>query len=182
MRFPLRKACGLLIAALSALTVAAANAQFRASIQGAVTDTTGAAIPNAHVVLKDNATNATQTAISNAAGVYNFGQLAPDTYTLSATASGFTQKVLNNVTIIPEQANSINIQLEVGGASTTVTVSANTVSAVDTETPNIGGTVTSNDIQHMPSFGRDVFNLQQLIPGAINDGSQAANGGAYSAP
>lgn len=182
MRISLRTACGLLIAGMVSLAGATAHAQFRASIQGTVTDPTGAVIPNAQVTLKDNATNATQTATSNASGVYNFGQLAPDTYTVTATASGFTKKVLNNVTIIPEQANSVNIQLALGDTSTTVNVSADTVSAIDTETPNIGGTITSNDIQHMPSFNRDVFTLSQLAPGTVSDSSQQASGGVYTLP
>lgn len=182
MRISLRTACGLLIAGMVSLAGATAHAQFRASIQGTVTDPTGAVIPNAQVTLKDNATNARQTATSNASGVYNFGQLAPDTYTVTATASGFTKKVLNNVTIIPEQANSVNIQLALGDTSTTVNVSADTVSAIDTETPNIGGTITSNDIQHMPSFNRDVFTLSQLAPGTVSDSSQQASGGVYTLP
>jgi len=182
MRISLRTACGLLLAALLCFAGVSAHAQFRASIQGTVTDTTGAAIPGATLTLKDNATNATQTATSNGDGIYNFGQLPPDQFTLTASAPGFKQKILNNLTIIPEQANSVNIQMEIGATDTTVTVSANTVSAIDTETPNIGGTITSNDIQHMPSFGRDVTNLMQLIPGTIDDGSQNATGGAYSAP
>ncbi len=52
-------------------------------------------------------------------------------------------------------------------------MNAETVAAVDTETPNIGVTISANDIQHMPSFNRDVFTLTQLAPGAISDGSQA---------
>src|SRR6185437_6190425 len=153
-----------------------------ASIQGTVTDSTGAAIPNATVILKDNATNATQTAISSGEGIYNFAQLPPDSFTITASASGFTQKVLQNVAIIPEQANSINIQLELGAVSTSVTVSADTISAIDTATSNIGATISSNDIQHLPSFNRDVFTLTQLVPGTVSDGAQNASGGVYSAP
>lgn len=182
MQISLRSARGLLLAGMVSFTGVVAHAQFRASIQGSVTDTTGAAIPNATVTLKDNATNATQTATSNGDGVYNFAQLPPDRFTLTASASGFSQKILQNVAIIPEQPNSINIQLEVGGASTSVTVSADTVSAIDTETPNIGATITANDIQHMPSFNRDVFNLMQLVPGAVANGSQGASGGAFTLP
>lgn len=182
MRISVRTACGLLIAGVVSLAGMTADAQFRASIQGTVTDPTGAAIPNAQVTLTDTATNATRTSTSNAEGVYNFAQLPPDHFNITATAPGFTKKVLSNLTIIPEQANSINIQLNLGNANTTVNVSAETVSAIDTETPNIGGTISANDIQHMPSFGRDVTNLMQLIPGTIDDGSQAASGGAYSVP
>lgn len=173
---------GLLIAGVLAALGSAAHAQFRASIQGTVTDSTGAAIPNAQVSLKDNETNATQTATTSAAGVYNFGALPPDHFNLTASAPGFKQKVLNNLTIIPEQANSVNVQLDLGDTSTTVDVSADAASAIDTETSNIGGTVTSNDIQHMPSFNRDVFTLTQLAPGAVSDNGQNAGGGVRSNP
>src|SRR5581483_10516168 len=182
MRISVRTACGLLLAGMVSLAGVTARAQFRASIQGTVTDTTGAAIPNAQVILKDNATNATQTATTNGEGIYNFGQLPPDKFTITASASGFTQKVLQKVTIIPEQANSINIQLELGAVSTSVTVSADTVSAIDTETSNIGATISSNDIQHTPSFNRDVFTLSQLAPGTVSDGAQSAQGGVHSNP
>src|SRR5262249_26272340 len=106
----------------------------------------------------------------------------PDRYTISATAQGFMTKVLQNVTIIPEQANSIDIQLAIGAADTTVNVSADTITAIDTSTSNIGATISSNDIQHLPSFNRDVFTLTQLVPGAISDGAQQAAGGVYAAP
>ena len=182
MRITVQTACGLLLAGVVSLASVSAHAQFRASIQGTVTDPTGAVIPGAKVTLKDNATNATQTATSSADGIFNFGQLAPDTYTLSASATGFKTNVLQNVSIIPEQANSINIQLQLGDTSTTVTVSANTVSAIDTETPNIGTTVTANDVQHMPSFNRDVFTLSQLAPGAIAPMAQNGGGGVASNP
>ena len=177
-----RNTCGLLLAGMLTLVGSAAHAQFRASIQGTVTDSTGAAIPNAQVSLKDNATNATQATTTNASGVYNFGALGPDHYTLTTNAPGFKQKVLNDLTIIPEQANAVNVQLDLGDTSTSVTVSADTISAIDTETSNIGGTVNSNDIQHLPSFNRDVFTLTQLAPGAVSDGSQNAGGGVHSNP
>src|ERR1700761_5770867 len=128
MRMPLRTTRGLLLAAMISFAGVSAHAQFRASISGTVTDPTGALIPNAQVTLTDNATNATQTATSNSDGVYNFAQLAPDKFTLTATAPGFTKKVLQNVTIIPEQANSIDLQLALGDTATTVTVSADTIS------------------------------------------------------
>jgi len=164
------------------LLLPAAQAQFRASIQGTVTDPDGAVIPNATLTLKNNETGSLLTATSNAAGVYNFGALPPARFTLTASAAGFKQKVLDNLSIIPEQANSVNVQLELGDTSTVVNVSADTASAIDTQTSNIGGTVTSNEIQHLPSFNRDVFTLTQLAPGAVSDNGQNAGGGVRSNP
>lgn len=173
---------------ISLLTFAAvllgtsAFAQFRTSIQGTVTDPTGAVIPNATLTLKNMANNETVTRKSSGDGVFNFNALPADHFTLTIESPGFHKKVLTDLQLIPEQANSVNVQLELGEATTTVTVSADTAPAMDTETSNIGGTISSNDIQHTPSFNRDVFTLTQLAPGVVSDGAQSAGGGVYTAP
>ena len=172
----------MIVLGVATLVAATAHAQFRTSIQGSVLDPEGLAIPNAQLTLKDNDTNSVRTTTSSDAGVYNFGALPSDHFTLTATAKGFKQKVLDNLSITPEQANSINVQLELGASDVTINVSADTLPVIDTETANIGGTVTSNDIEHMPSVNRDVFTLTQLAPGAVSDGSQAAAGGVYAIP
>ena len=89
---------------------------------------------------------------------------------------------MNGVTIIPEQANTINVKLEVGTTSEAVTVNAAEVPALDTTTASISGTITSNQIEHMPSFGRDVFQLIRLAPGVFGDGAQGNGGGAANLP
>ena len=161
---------------------AAAHAQFRSSIQGTVSDPSGAVIPGATLTLTDQATNKVLTVTSNADGVYNFNALPADHFRLSATAPGFKAKVIQDLQIIPEQPNAVNVQMDLGETTTTVTVSGDTVAAVDTETANIGATISSNDIQHLPSINRDVFTLTQLVPGAVSDGSQGAGGGVYNRP
>ena len=160
----------------------AAHAQYRTSVQGVVSDPSGAAIPGATLTLKDTATNKTLVQTSNAAGVFNFNALPADTFVLTVEQKGFTQKVLSDLQFVPEEANALNVQLEVGGTTTTVTVDASTQPALNTENSNLGVTISSNDIAHMPSSGRDVFTLSQLAPGSINDGSQASGGGVYSVP
>ncbi len=161
---------------------AAAQAQFRASIQGTVTDPQGAVVPGANVTLTDVDTGRSLTAVSNASGTYNFNALAPDHYNLTATATGFKQQLISNLTLLPEQANAVNVQLALGDISTSVTVTGDQVAALDTETASIAGTVNSNEIQHLPSAGRDVFSLTQLAPGVFGDGSQAAAGGTNNLP
>ncbi len=161
---------------------AAANAQFRTSLQGSVTDPEGAAIPGATLTLKDNATGTTIVHTSDSAGVFNFNALPADNFTLTIVSPGFQQRVLSNLRFIPEQPNSLDVHLDLGQVSETVNVDASEVPALDTSTANIGATISSNDIQHLPSFNRDVFTLSQLAPGAISDGSQAAAGGVYNLP
>ncbi len=170
----LRRAA-LALAAVSLGTLAA-HAQFRASIQGTVTDNTGAVIPGATVTLTDTDNGHILTATSNESGTYNFGALAADHYNIVAAAPGFKQQTVNNLTLNPDQANAFNLKLEVGDTSTTVNVSAESVAALDTETASISGNVDSNEIQHLPSAGRDVFQLVQLAPGVFGDGSQTSSG------
>ena len=170
--------CAGLLACITPL----AHAQFRASIQGTVTDPQGEVIPGATLTLTDTETNRVLTAISNGSGVYNFNALPPDHFTLTAEAKGFKKQVIQDVRLIPEQANAVNVQMELGAATVSVTVSGNAIPALDTETASINGTVTSDQIQHMPSAGRDVFQLIQLAPGVFGDGSQGAGGGTNNLP
>ncbi len=133
--------------------------------------------------LTDLETSKTLTAVSNARGTYNFSALAPDHYKLSTAATGFTPQLIEDLQLNPEQANAVNVQMTVaGGPTTTVTVSGTSVAELDTETAAIGGSVDSNQIKHLPSAGRDIFQLVQLAPGVFGDGSQSAGGGSNNLP
>lgn len=163
------------------MSVGVVHAQFRASIRGTITDPQGAVVPGATVTLVNKQTNRTVTATSDANGIYQFNALEPVPYRLTVEAPGFQKKVLQEVRIIPEQLNSLNLQLEVGQVQQEVTVSG-TTQALDTETATVSGTISSNQIQHMPSFNRDVFQLAQLAPGVFGDASQGSGGGTYNLP
>jgi len=172
----------LLSLVVSFAWVLPARAQFRASIQGTVTDPTGAIIPGATVTLTDNSTNHTMTTTSSGNGVYTFNALPPDQFTMTVTAPGFKKKTLRNIQIRPEQANAVNVALNLGQTTQTVTVSGARAATLDTETATLSGNISSNQIQHLPSFNRDVFQLAQLAPGAFGDASQASGGGSYNLP
>jgi hypothetical protein len=164
------------------VSVAPAFAQFRTSIQGVVTDPQDAVIPGATLTLKDLSNNQTQVRTSNDAGVFNFNALPPDHFSLTVEMKGFQQKVLDNLVLIPEQPNSLNVKLELGVESTSVTVDASLAPALDTETANTGATISDNEIQHMPVYQRDVTSLIQLAPGVLATGAQSAGGGGFQAP
>jgi Carboxypeptidase regulatory-like domain/TonB dependent receptor-like, beta-barrel len=172
----------LLICSIVAFT-AVVQAQYRTSIQGVVTDPTGAVIPGATLTLTNPATNQKQVRTSDGAGVFNFNALpAAARFHLEVEAKGFQKKVLDNVDLISDQANALNVQLELGTQSQTVTVDASLTPAIDTQTASISGTISSNQIQHLPSFGRDVVKLAQLAPGAFGDSAQAGGGGGFNLP
>ncbi len=159
-----------------------AHSQYRASLQGTVEDTTGAAVPGATITLVDKETNRTASAVSGDTGLFTFNELSPSKYTITITRDGFKKKILDNVAILAEQANSLTAKLEVGAATETVTVNAAEAPVMDTDTGSISGTIDRNDIAKMPSFGRDILQLAQLAPGMFGDGSQASGGGTYSLP
>jgi hypothetical protein len=103
-------------------------------------------------------------------------------FRLEAERKGFKKKVLDNLELIPEQPNAVNVKLELGEETLVVNVDASTVPLVDTETASINGVISSNQVQHMPSFGRDILKLTQLAPGVFGDGSQGAGGGGFNLP
>src|SRR6266516_6152071 len=166
----------------AALFALSAHAQYRASIQGVVTDPQGAVVSGATVTLKNLQTNQTLTATTDENGIYNFNALPPNQYSLAVEKAGFKKRVLDNVSVIAEQANALNIQLEVGDVTQSITVSGDSTPLIDTETASLSGTISNNQIQNMPSFGRDVFQLIQLAPGVFGDRAQGNGGGAANLP
>lgn len=161
---------------------AAAHAQYRASIKGVVTDPQGATVSGVTVTLKNLETNQTQTATTDDNGIYNFAALPPSHYSVTFEKTGFKKKTLDNVGVIADQANALDVALEVGQLTESITVSGDSTPLIDTETANTVGTVDAQNIQKLPSFGRDPFQLLQLAPGAFGDGAQSAGGGTSNLP
>src|ERR1700719_707143 len=90
------------------------HAQYRASLRGTVIDAQGNAVSGATVTLTNKDTGADLVSTSDDNGIYQFNALAPAAYKLTAAHPGFKKKVLEQVQIIPEQANSLDLPLDVG--------------------------------------------------------------------
>ncbi len=159
-----------------------AHAQYRASIQGVVTDPQGALVAGANVNLTNLETGQTTNAVSDEKGLFNFSGLPPSKFTLTVEKAGFKTKKIESFGIKSEQANAMNVQLDLGQAAESVTVTGDAVPLLDTQTANLGGSVQAQDFQKFASFGRDPFQLLQLAPGAFGDGAQSAGGGTQSLP
>ena len=171
-----------LLLSLVCLLAAPALAQYRTSIQGVVTDATGAVIPGATLTLTNPATGEKQVRTSDDAGVFNFNALAAAPFRLEVERTGFEKKVIDHLILIPDQANGLDVQLVVGAQSQTVNVEASLLPPLETETASVNGVVSDNQIQHMPSFGRDVTKLAQLAPGSFGDEAQGSGGGSVNLP
>lgn len=177
----MRRLSAAVVCLAVSLAGTAAFAQYRASLSGTVTDSQGAVIPGATVTLRDKDTNRTLTTVSSDHGLYVFNALAPSPYALEVELTGFKKVVLEDVRIVGEQANTIDVELEIGQTTETINVGA-VAPLIDTATANVAGTVTAAQIQALPSAGRDVFQLLQLAPGAFGDGSRSSSGGSQNLP
>ncbi len=133
------------------LFAVSARAQYRASIQGVVTDPAGAVVSGATLTLTNLDTNLQLTATSDENGVYNFNALPSSKFSLTVEKAGFKKKTLANVGIIAEQANALNVQLELGQVTETVTVSGDSTPLMDTETASLSGLVNSNQMEGSPA-------------------------------
>src|SRR5215467_10491799 len=148
-----------------------ANAQYRAGIQGVILDEQQNAIENATLTLTNLETGKSTQTTSASGGVYNFLSLPPGRYRIDTEAAGFKKKSIADVIVAGERTEGIDITLEVGDVTQTVTVTGDSVSPLDTESGNLTGTLNANAIQNLPSLGRDPFQLLRLAPGVFGDGA-----------
>ncbi|HZE64670.1 MAG TPA: carboxypeptidase-like regulatory domain-containing protein, partial [Pyrinomonadaceae bacterium] len=88
-----------------------ANAQFKAGIQGTITDAAGGLVPEAKITLTDKETGKTQEATSSDNGFYRFAALAPGQYELTTEKAGYKKSVLENVAVVAESVQGLDIVL-----------------------------------------------------------------------
>ena len=136
----------------------------RGSINGSVTDPTGAAVAGAKLTLQNHATGQTQHATATAAGIYAFISLNPGTYQVSASMTGFQSVSENNVIVTVDQASVVNIALSIGSASETVNVNAEN-DLMESSNSTVGQLINAETIDRVPLLTRDVYDLVQLSAG-----------------
>ena len=168
--------------ALAALLPSLLFAQFGASLQGTVTDPSGGVIPGASLTLKSNETQKTVTAKSSDEGFYRFTGLAPGSYTLTAESKNFSKHVTENIAVQAEQSQGVNVTLQPGSVTDTINVSGESPTLVQTENAQIGGTITAQQVQSLPDFGRDPYELVRLSANVTADMGRAGNGNSISLP
>jgi hypothetical protein len=181
-----QKLASLFRAVLCALALisfaVSARAQFRAGIQGTVTDQSGAVVPAASVTLKSNETGRTQTATSSDEGFYRITELPPGKYTLSIEKAGFKKTTFEDLVVNAEQVQGVDVVLTAGEVAETVTVTDTATPALETENPNINKAITTQEVKQLPQFGRDPYELIRLTPGVLGEGARGGSGGAVGLP
>ncbi len=153
---------------LIALPVSLRSQELQGTISGTVTDATGALIPNAAVtIVQHGGTSAPRSIKSNARGNYTATNLPAGTYTITVSAPGFQNFKANNVTLFVAQSRSVDVTLQPGSVSQTVTVEENT-ETVDTTSSNIEGTISGTQIRELQLNNRNFEQLVTLQPGVVS--------------
>lgn len=137
-----------------------------ASLSGAVSDPSGAAVPNAEVTLRNTQQNQTRTTHTGNSGEYSIPALPPGTYELVVTGPGFVEQKTQPFELSSGQAGSMQITLQIAGQASTVTVQ-DTEPILQTTSASLGSVVTSTQVTELPLLGRSFLNAITLVPGTV---------------
>ena len=136
-------------------------------IRGTVTDPQGAAVAGAKVTVTNTATSLSTTTESSSTGLFTVTTLPVGTYKVTVEASGFKTTTANDVVVSAGTVTRSDLKLSIGEASQTVEV-AGVAPAIETEQSQLSTTVTIKQVENLPLNGRNVYDLIQLAPGAVN--------------
>jgi hypothetical protein len=148
---------------LCAVSVALAQAG-RGSISGLVSDPAGALVAGAQVVLLNHATGVKQHTVTSSGGLYTFISLNPGVYQVTASQKGFKSIAEDKITVSVDQLTEVNITLQVGVISETITVTEG-VELVEPSNSTVGQLIESATIDRVPLLYRNVYDLVQLSAG-----------------
>jgi len=156
----------LLLLAFSSTTFAQ---DVSARIDGQVTDPNGAIVTKATVTLTNMRTGEVRTVESNEDGTYTLTQIQPGTYDLSVKAQGFKEYLSKSLEISVNDRKTINVPLETGAVTESVTVTAE--APLIQATPTVGDVVENRRVVELPLNNRNFMQLLTLVPGVTSDGS-----------
>jgi hypothetical protein len=187
MRTPLSRFLAL-PCILFTLTLAS-SAQFsqRGSINGTVTEASGAVVPKSPVKLLDLDRNQTSTATTDASGRYEFTQLLPGNYQVSVELAGFKKSVSAHLSVSPQSEIRCDVQLQLASVSENVTVTGSSAPLLETESADLDQNISQEQITSVPMNGRNWTALTELTPGVstsprvnINLGGTFEVGASYT--
>jgi hypothetical protein len=149
-----------------------------ATITGTVTDSTGAVIPEAQVVVTNEGTKVQSTRTTNEVGTYSFPALPVGIYTVAISKDSFATYTVQKIELHPATTSTVNGVLQAGNVQTQVVVTA-TSAQVELATPEVSSSVSGTQVQTLPLNGRNYQALAAVMPGVQNTsaGSSLGTGG-----
>jgi hypothetical protein len=165
-----------LVIALSA-TLRPVNAQFTSAIEGTVTDPSGASIPAATITAQNTETGLSRTVVASDRGYFRLSQLTPGVFTLTVSAKGFKSSSHENIVLQVTETKTMNIRLELGAATTQVSVTAD-APLVESSEARVSNVIEAAQVRELPLTGRNFWSTVVLTPGVT--GLPTGGGNQYS--
>ena len=159
----------VVLGAAAVLIASGPRAQAQAvfgEIVGTVTDSTGAAVPNATITVTDEAKGTNVQINSNEAGEFTVPHLIPDPYDVKVSAGGFKTFEQTHLQVFADQSGLVKAVLGVGSTGETVQVTSDSVPQLTTDREDVATTFTSQELTDLPIPDHNFTNLQLLLPGA----------------
>ncbi len=144
--------------------------EFRATISGHIYDSSGAGVPNAKIQAINTATAETSNATSDSSGSYTIPFLRPGGYKLTVAADGFKHYNRENITMQVGQIAGIDVSLEVGAMTESISVTAE-AALLETQTASRSGVVNTKQVAELPLNARNPFMLGTMMPGVVFRGA-----------
>lgn len=153
-------------------TAAFAQSGATGTIVGTVSDSSGAVVPGATVVITNTAKNLNQQTVTTSAGTYSIPSLLPGSYSVAVTANGFSKQTITGVDLAVGKEVTVDIRLQPGAVNESVNVAASAI-ALDRENAAVGQVITEKQVVDLPLNGRNFTQLLLLGAGAVqNSGEQ----------
>ncbi len=157
-------ACALLPTPVPAQTAATGN------VEGVVTDTSGAVVPGATVVVRNMETNLTRELTTDEAGRYRATALQPGLYEVTVTLAGFEATPMTNIQVQVGQTAPVDVKMRPAGVTEDVVVTGETP-LIDTRRTDVSNVIGETEISNLPINGRRWDNFVLLGPAVTNDGN-----------
>jgi hypothetical protein len=148
----------LLLLSIGLLVGVHAQSSTAGNITGTVRDPQGAAVPKAEVTVTEEKTGATRTVSTNDDGFYNIPSLIPGVYTITTSPGGFKKTIIPNVELHVSENKTVNIDLQVGQVTETVTITSDTAT-VETRSGEVSSLISEKQVTELPLNGRNYAQL-----------------------
>jgi hypothetical protein len=161
----------LLLLTLVVGTVKISGQGATGTILGTVTDSSGAVVPGARVVVTDVETGISKTTVTSSDGAYSVPYLNPARYQVNFESAGFAPVTVSDIRLVVDQSRRVDAQLKVGSVNEQITVSGQAVT-LDTDSASIGQVITQRQVIDLPLNGRNFTDLMLLNAGAVQTGGE----------
>src|ERR1700752_1666017 len=161
------------------ILVAQAQTTTNGTLSGTVRDFSGAAVPKAEVLIQQQGTGFQRTVTADENGSYIANSLPPGEYSLSTSPQGFKKTIVTGVTLSVSENRVVNLDVQVGQLSETVTVSSD-LAPVETRSGDVSSLISEKQITELPLNGRNYSQLALMVPG-VSPVTQNGAGGAFAA-